>query len=77
MPPAHILGTNIGQEEMDSTRRGPYRVSVRGRIPPDLGQRISELHARAILERLARESRSYRELLEGMELPDQQVLANG
>jgi len=64
---------------MDSKRRGPYRVSVKGRIPPDLGQRISELHARAILERLARESRSYRdrELIEGTELPVERGLANG
>ena len=44
---------NFGLGIMDRKRTVPYVVSVRGPIPPDLKKRISELHARAILERLS------------------------
>lgn len=49
---------------MDRRRRGSYLVSVRGRIPLDLKQRISELHARAILERMSLTSDLPRKLTE-------------
>ena len=41
---------------MDLKQHGTYVFSVRGAVPPDLTRRISELHARAILERLSRTS---------------------
>jgi len=53
---------------MDRRRRGSYLVSVRGRIPPDLKQRISALHARAILERMSLTSDLPRKLTEPLDL---------
>ena len=48
----------------DTDSKSGYRVTVRGALPADLTQRISALHARAILERLSRTSVALTEILD-------------
>ena len=35
-------------------KKGTYSISIRGPVPGDLVERISKMHAMAILERLSR-----------------------